>query len=122
MLSKLATVAFAAVIIGLPLPTTATADVTPTVTCKDGSTSAAGRGACSHHGGVAKPSAPAAPPATAPVPAPAPAAPPVERKAPPRPSTAQPGQPTARCKDGTLSYAKHHSGACSHHGGVSTWL
>jgi hypothetical protein len=29
--------------------------------------------------------------------------------------------PIARCKDGTLSYAAHHQGACSHHGGVATW-
>lgn len=27
--------------------------------------------------------------------------------------------PTARCKDGTLSNAKGHSGACSRHGGVA---
>ena len=30
--------------------------------------------------------------------------------------------PTARCHDGTVSYAQHHSGACSHHGGVAVWL
>jgi hypothetical protein len=29
---------------------------------------------------------------------------------------------TARCRDGTYSYAKHHRGACSHHGGVAQWL
>jgi hypothetical protein len=29
--------------------------------------------------------------------------------------------PLALCKDGTLSYAAHHQGACSHHGGVATW-
>ncbi len=29
---------------------------------------------------------------------------------------------TAKCKDGTMSYAKHHSGACSRHGGVAEWL
>jgi hypothetical protein len=54
------------------------------VTCKDGTTSKAGRGACSHHGGIAA--------------------------------------ATARCKDGTMSYAKQHEGACSHHGGVANWL
>ncbi len=30
--------------------------------------------------------------------------------------------PTARCRDGTLSYSLHHSGTCSHHGGVAAWL
>jgi hypothetical protein len=30
--------------------------------------------------------------------------------------------PTAVCNDGTLSYARHHQGACSHHGGVRRWL
>jgi hypothetical protein len=29
--------------------------------------------------------------------------------------------PTARCVDGTYSYAGHHQGACSHHGGVAAW-
>jgi hypothetical protein len=29
---------------------------------------------------------------------------------------------TARCTDGTYSYAVHHQGACSHHGGVAQWL
>ena len=28
---------------------------------------------------------------------------------------------TAVCRDGTLSYARHHRGACSYHGGVATW-
>ena len=28
----------------------------------------------------------------------------------------------AKCKDGTYSHAKSHSGACSRHGGVSDWL
>jgi hypothetical protein len=32
------------------------------------------------------------------------------------------GPPTARCKDGTFSYAQHHTGACSNHGGVEEWL
>ncbi|MGR3935115.1 DUF3761 domain-containing protein [Streptomyces sp. Rer75] len=25
------------------------------------------------------------------------------------------------CEDGTLSYAAHHQGACSHHGGVAVF-
>lgn len=32
-----------------------------------------------------------------------------------------PKNATAKCKDGTYSYAKHHQGACSHHGGVAEW-
>ena len=32
------------------------------------------------------------------------------------------GGATARCRDGSFSYAKHHQGACSHHGGVAAWL
>jgi hypothetical protein len=29
---------------------------------------------------------------------------------------------TAKCKDGTYSFSKTHSGSCSHHGGVANWL
>ena len=29
---------------------------------------------------------------------------------------------TAKCKDGTHSYAKDHAGACANHGGVEEWL
>jgi hypothetical protein len=29
---------------------------------------------------------------------------------------------TARCRDGTFSYSRHHQGTCSHHGGVGVWL
>lgn len=29
---------------------------------------------------------------------------------------------TAQCADGTYSFSQHHSGTCSHHGGVSSWL
>jgi hypothetical protein len=100
------------------------------VTCKDGSSAKAGKGACSHHGGVAK-VAPAAPaPTNAPPPrndnAPPPAS--TQRSSPPpAPSRSTQtggatGKPTAQCKDGTTSYSAHHSGACSHHGGVKQWL
>ena len=29
---------------------------------------------------------------------------------------------TAQCRDGTYSYSTRHSGTCSHHGGVRSWL
>jgi len=29
---------------------------------------------------------------------------------------------TALCNDGTYSFSQHHSGTCSHHGGVAEWL
>jgi hypothetical protein len=96
------------------------------VTCKDGTTGKAGRGACSHHGGVAKSvAAPSKEPASPPPAAPPRATPPASGEPPASraPSKTQAaGQPTARCKDGTMSYSKHHTGSCSHHGGVAQWL
>jgi len=35
---------------------------------------------------------------------------------------AAPPGATARCNDGTYSFSQHHSGTCSHHGGVAQWL
>jgi len=29
---------------------------------------------------------------------------------------------TALCRDGSYSFSQHHSGTCSHHGGVEGWL
>jgi len=29
---------------------------------------------------------------------------------------------TARCRDGSYSFSQQHSGSCSHHSGVATWL
>lgn len=49
----------------LALPATAKSKAKAEVTCTDGTTSKAGRGACSHHGGVADASAPAAKPGKA---------------------------------------------------------
>jgi uncharacterized protein DUF3761 len=46
----------------LALPASAKTKAKAEVTCTDGTTSKAGRGACSHHGGVADASAPAAKP------------------------------------------------------------
>ena len=105
--------------------------------CKDGTTSTAtGKGACSGHGGVQKASksAPAAAKAEAP-PAPAAAAiapaatataakSSVASKSVPMAtaSNTDPTGATAKCKDGTYSKSQHHTGACSHHGGVAEWL
>lgn len=67
-----------------------------TVTCQDGTTSKSGRGACSHHGGVANAAE-------------------TETRTP----TAQKNAPAAAvtCQDGTTSKAGR--GACSHHGGIA---
>ncbi|MGO9829742.1 MAG: DUF3761 domain-containing protein [Myxococcaceae bacterium] len=103
------------------------------VTCKDGTTSKGGKGACSGHGGIdksagstAKAAAPAAPAAAAPAPPAAPAAAaPAAAGAPSTKTTGPNSDPTgaiAKCKDGTYSHSKHHEGACSSHGGVATWL
>jgi len=40
----------------------------------------------------------------------------------PAATAATPAGATARCRDGSYSYAQHHSGACSDHGGVAVWL
>ena len=35
---------------------------------------------------------------------------------------AAPTGASAKCRDGTFSFSRHHSGTCSHHGGVAMWL
>ena len=40
----------------------------------------------------------------------------------PEAAPAAPDGATAQCNDGTYSFSLHHSGTCSHHGGVSAWL
>lgn len=114
--------------------------------CADGSYTRAKtqQGACSTHGGVktwfagaqppaAAPSAAASQPRSTPAPLPAPSAPVSASKAgavkpAPTPAATLAAKPadapptaTAKCKDGTFSLAKGHTGACSHHGGVAEW-
>ena len=36
-------------------------------------------------------------------------------------TSSAPNGATAKCKDGTYSFSKHHQGTCSHHGGVAEW-
>ena len=76
---------------------TAWAETAATVTCKDGSTSKGGRGACHGHGGVDKTKSAGEDTAAAPAEASAPAA-------------------MVTCKDGSTS--KGGRGACRGHGGV----
>ena len=108
------------------------ADGAAPTTCKDGTTSAAaGRGACSGHGGVQKAakSKAASGTAAAPAAAPEPAAPAASTSVASTPAAATPSASgpapagaTAKCKDGSYSKSKHHSGTCSSHGGVAQWL
>lgn len=107
------------------------------VTCSDGTTSKAGRGACSGHGGIRSTSKPAAAATAAPAPPPAAAAKTsaARTKAEPAPKAAGTTQPSskrgedndpkdaiAQCKDGMYSHSANRRGACSRHGGVAKWL
>lgn len=33
-----------------------------------------------------------------------------------------PAGASAQCRDSSYSFSRHHSGTCSHHGGVARWL
>ncbi len=104
----------------MSLPAWAADGSSAATTCKDGTTSTTtGRGACSGHGGVQKASKskPAAAAAEAPAAGTA-----MKAEAPAAAGNASPTGATAKCKDGTYSKSKHHTGACSKHGGVADWL
>ena len=97
----------------LVIGTAAEAKTASTVTCTDGTTSKPGRGACSHHGGVAAARSAANAPASKPS---APKAPAVAAA-----NAGDAAGATAKCKDGTYSHSTHN-GACSNHRGVKEWL
>jgi len=130
---KVSLVAIALAIGGL-LPVSAYAKAKPkdaTAQCADGTFSKAKtkQGACSKHGGVktwfgvASESAPSSAPAPQPPSTPATKTVTTKETSTKRvASSANAAQnATAKCKDGTFSYSKHHTGACSHHGGVAEW-
>jgi hypothetical protein len=91
-------------------------------TCTDGTTSTStGKGTCSGHGGVQKTAAAPSPGTTgAMAQAPTTAAP--ATTTPAASTGTPPAGATAKCKDGTFSMSKSHSGACSKHGGVADFL
>ena len=82
-------------------PTSAPTSSDETVDCRDGTTSTAGRGACSHHGGVGAPTARAST---------------KSETGAESPNASSNGGESVACRDGTTSTAGR--GACSHHGGV----
>jgi hypothetical protein len=98
---------------------TATAQM---VTCKDGTSSKGGQGACSHHGGIATGAMATSTPGGGkipnqkPTPAPAPAAPTKTG------ASADSVGAIAQCTDGMFWDGTVRSGACSGHKGVKRWL
>ncbi len=131
--------------VALALPSHQALAKSHTVVCTDGTSSAAGRGACSGHGGVAK----AAKHVKAEKHVKAAEHAKVEKKAEAKKEakteskkeskkeskmeskkaapaahkgSADSAGATAKCKDGSYSHAKQHKGACSKHGGVAEWL
>jgi hypothetical protein len=101
---------------------TATASM---VTCKDGTTSKGGQGACSHHGGIATASPTGAMTTSTPgggkipnqTPAPATAPKPTKTGA-----VADSVGAIAQCSDGMFWDGSVRSGACSGHKGVKRWM
>ena len=104
----------------------ANAPKSATAECKDGTFSSAKtqQGACSKHGGVKTwwGADSSASPQTSGTKTTTESSPKPETKSATKTTAATaPEGATAKCKDGTYSYAKTHSGACSHHGGVAEW-
>ena len=108
----------------------ATAPPAGMVTCKDGTTSKGGKGACRGHGGVgesgsAATGAPAATPNASGSKQSSAAASGTSKGASSgtgKAANTDPSGALAKCHDGMYWHGTVHSGACSHHGGVDSWL
>ena len=119
-MTKTLTVALSSLALGafLSLPAHAASASGP-VTCTDGTTAAhGGRGACSKHGGIKKDAAAAAGPAMKASASKMSGTKSSSSKA----SNTDPTGAIAKCKDGTYSHSKTHTGSCSRHGGVDSWM
>ena len=106
-------------------PSSAHAQSTATaaqVTCKDGTTSKGGQGACSHHGGIATASAGAM--MSTPGGGKIPNSQPVKTPATPMKTGASADSvgAIAQCTDGMFWDGTVRSGACTGHKGVKRWL
>jgi hypothetical protein len=96
------------------------AGTAPRVVCSDGTIATAGEGACAHNGGVERALSESTSQATRT--RTSSFNPKAELKTPGRTPGTGNDTPTARCGDGSMSYAKHAADACYGHGGVSAWL
>lgn len=95
------------------------------VTCRDGSPSAGGRGACSSHGGILTAADKAKMKADAKVAKAADKAADKKEKAAEKMEKAEDHEmkgAIAECRDHTYSHAKTRRGVCSSHGGVAKFL
>lgn len=92
------------------------------VTCKDGTTSKGGQGACSHHGGIATTTGAMATstPGGGKIPNQKPATPPATPMK--TGATADSVGAIAQCTDGMFWDGTARQGACSGHKGVKRWL
>jgi hypothetical protein len=130
----------------LALPAAAKSPAKAQVTCNDGTTAKAGRGACSRHGGIAREKSSPAGRTEEPARNKTRAELDEGKKETEKKSggilgtllgrkkeetaqgrsstrsTREAKTPRARCKDGTISYSARQSGTCSGHGGVDQWL
>lgn len=96
---------------------------TTTVSCKDGSKSAGGRGACSGHGGigVSNPVQKQAEKAETKAAKAEAKSEDVAKASSGKGEDNNPVGAIAKCKDGMYSHSANRRGACSRHGGVASW-
>ena len=92
------------------------------VTCKDGTLSKGGQGACSSHGGIASKTVKSETKAAAKEAKTEAKSAAKEMKADAKAEEKDAKGATAQCKDNTYSHAKNRQGMCSGHGGVAKMM
>ena len=94
----------------------------PMVTCKDGTSSKGGQGACSHHGGIATASPTGAMTTSTPGGGKIPNQTPASSKPTKTGASADSVGAIAQCTDGMFWDGTARQGACSGHKGVKRWM